>query len=256
MYTMNVPTRARQSVSSHASLPGASRPALKTPPPPARRRPDPVAGAVDDVVGAPLVVDPPLLVRDAEVAGEEPLAPVGGPGGLRAVPVAEHDDGIAAPHRDDAELARGENGAVLAEDGDRVAGIRSAQGRGARRDERVVLADEDVRLRLPVDLVDPEAEALLDPRADLGRDLLAAAEHAAQPEPEPLRLVDRDGDLPEGGGGEEGVRHAPARHQLERAGGIEAGRRRPARDAGGERAEEADQEAPAPPPARGGPPER
>src|SRR3989304_5571804 len=84
----------------------------------------------------------------------------------------------------------------------------------------------------------PGAEPPRDPRADLGRDLLAAAEHAAQPEPEPLRLVDRDGDLPEGGGGQQGVGHAPGRHPLPRAGGIEAGRRGHDRDAGSGRAEE------------------
>src|SRR3989304_2570834 len=131
--------------------------------------------------------------------------PGGGDGAL-SPPQRERGRGGGGGVSDGASPGRAagrEHAPRIVHDGPLVARVWPAQRLAPRRDERLVLADEEIGLGLAVHLVDGDAEALLRPLRDLRRHALAAAGNAAEPEPEAARVLYLDGHLPERRRGEE-----------------------------------------------------
>src|ERR1043165_9111577 len=123
-------------------------------------RPDAVARALDDVVGAALVPDVAVFIHAALVAGQAPaVADELVAGGLRVLPVLEEKHRVVrAVDRDFAELAALHFRPALVDHRDPVPGIRPADRAGLHRPGGLAVADDVVDLGLAEHLVDGDAE--------------------------------------------------------------------------------------------------
>ncbi|TAN51940.1 MAG: hypothetical protein EPN19_11665, partial [Betaproteobacteria bacterium] len=183
------------------------------------RRPDAVARALDDVVGAPLIPDRAVLVHAPLVAGAAPVADEFFLRRLGIVPVAEKEHrvvaALAAPvDRDLAQFAARHFLARRVHDRDAVPRIGAPDRPGLHRPRRLAVADDVIDFRLAEHLVDRHAELLARPVDHRDADRFARAHQRAQRERVArLRLRHRFHHQLERGRKEEGIANAVALEQ-------------------------------------------
>ena len=186
---------------------------------PAQRRLDLVGAegppaARDHVGRAPDVPEVALLVAGGDVARQVPVA---GERALRLVgrvPVAGEERRWSAADGEVAFDPRRKLVPLAVDDRDVVTGQRLPERAGLDRDVRAAVRDDDVRLRLPVPVVDLQAPHLLEERGDVGLEVVAGGDEAA----EAVRAVALRGRA-SGGRRALGTRRATGRGPSRRAGG-------------------------------------
>ena len=143
-------------------------------------RGDAVAGRDDHVVGAALEPQVAVGVASREVAGSEPRADELRRRRFGGVQVLEERDRVGHAHRDLAGLARGQLVPVAVDHRHVVSRVRQPHRAGTHLPHGRRVPDEVVRLGLPVDLRDGDAEALARPGERVRAERLAAAHDGAQ----------------------------------------------------------------------------
>ena len=172
-----------------------------------RARPDAMARARDHVVVTTDEEDVAVLVLLRLVAGVEPPVADLRRSRLLAAPVAEERDGVAVhPHAD-----------LAVDDAHLVTGVREPHRAGSGLPGAAV-ADEEVRLGLPVELVEADAEALAAPVGGLDADGLAAARDGPEGHGRPRVVAPHQ---PERRRRHEDVADAGPPHQVEGTLGVE-----------------------------------
>ena len=144
---------------------------------------DAVAGRGDHIVLTPDEAQRAVLVHDAEVAGQQPVAVELGRRRLLVPPVAEEHDGVRPADGDLARLAGRQRLAGAVQHRDLMARYRAPEPARPDREQARAIADHEIAFRLPVELVDGEAEHLAPPAEQLLAQALAAAADAAHGQP-------------------------------------------------------------------------
>ena len=181
-------------------------------------RPDPVAGGRDDVVVAAEEMDIAVLVGDALVAGQHPVADELLRRRFRVLPVFEEHHRIRPAHRDLACLSRLQHPAAIVDDRDVVPRNRLADRPAAAHPDRCAGRQDEIAFRLAVEFVDRDAEFLARPVIGLAPERLAAGADRPDRQVEAAANVVRAFQHAQRGRRDEGVAYRHPLHQ--RQGGF------------------------------------
>src|SRR5882672_9855459 len=189
-------------------------------------RADPVAPARDQIVVAADEAEVPLVVPDAQIAADQPVAAELRLRGGLVAPVAQEHHRIRASVGQASQLARWKLAPLPVDDRHRVPWNGGPGPTRAHRREHGAVSDHQVALRLTVELVDGEAERAAPPLDQILAEALTTRGEAAETHARFYRSG-RAQQLQRGRRHED-VAHPMARHQPHRLGRVELPR--PVRD--------------------------
>src|SRR6516165_7208753 len=143
-------------------------------------RTDAITAARNQVVLSPLVPEVPVAVLDRDIAGQAPTAGEFCTSRLQIDPIAKKHHRNGALHPDDPAFSGREWSAIRRHDLDTVAGGCPTHRSRAHRKQQRAVANEQIGLGLPVELVDLDPEGLAAPAEDVLAERFAAARDRAE----------------------------------------------------------------------------